>query len=263
MISDSRGYVPGAGERLVAHLDIISALARRELQSRFGENALGYAWTYVAPLAWIAATYLAFWMFQRSSPVFSDTITFIISGLIPYAAFRYVITSIARSITTSRGLLIFPAVTQEHAIATAALLDFTNIFVVYAVVMFVNYALFGNFELDNFLYFSWGVALAWGLGVGYAYLFASLAKIHATFAQVGPVLLRPAFFISGVFFTANELPDAALDVLGWNPLLHAIEIARDGMLFHYESRVASSAYVLCWIAGLFAVSAGINLTRRR
>jgi transposase len=32
------------------------ALARREIQSRFGENALGYAWTYVAPLAWIAAT---------------------------------------------------------------------------------------------------------------------------------------------------------------------------------------------------------------
>lgn len=263
MTAHTERYVEGAGERLVGHLDIISALARRDLQSRFGENALGYAWTYVAPLAWVGATYLAFWIFQRTSPVYTDTITFIISGLIPFAAFRYVITAISRSIGNARGLMIFPRVTQEHAIITGALLEFANTYVVYAIVVLVNYMAFGNFELDNFLQFSWGLTLAWGLGGGYAYLFANLARIHATFAQLGPVLLRPAFFLSGVFFTANELPDSVLDVLGWNPLLQAIEIARDGMLFHYESRIASSAYVLCCILGLFAAGAVVNLVRRR
>ena len=262
MITRVGRYEAGAGERLVGHLDIIAALARRELRSRFGENALGYAWTYVAPLAWIAATYFAFYLFQRTSPVFTDTVTFIISGLIPYAAFRYVITAISHSVLRTRGLLIFPTVTQEHAIVTAAILEFANVFVVYAIVMFVNYVMFGNFELDNFALFSWGLALAWGLGVAYAYFFESLARINPTFGQLAPVLLRPAFFISGVFFTANELPDALLAVLGWNPLLHAIEIARDGMLFHYESRIASAAYVLCWIGGLFAAATGVNLLRR-
>ena len=108
-----------------------------------------------------------------------------------------------------------------------------------------------------------GVSLAWALGVGYAYLFAVLGRVHATFNELGTVLLRPAFFVSGIFFTANELPDTMLNVLWWNPLLHAVEVARDGMLFHYESRVATPAYVLLWIAGLFVAGFAIDLLRRR
>jgi len=39
-----------------------------------------------------------------------------------------------------------------------------------------------------------------------------------------------------------------------NPLLHATEIARDGMLFHYQSRVADPLYVIVWIAAMFGVA---------
>lgn len=263
--SNASGGTPQAGapERIIGHIDVITALARREIQSRFGENALGYSWTYVAPLIWIAATYFAFQLFARTPPVFANTATFIVSGLIPYAAFRYVITAIGRSATTVRGLLIFPSVTEEHAIATAALLEFVNIFIVYAIVTAVTFAVFGSAELDNALHFVAGVALAWGLGVGYAYVFAMLGRIQPTFNQVSVVLLRPAFFVSGIFFTANELPESLLSVLGWNPLLHAIEVARDGMLFHYESRIASPTYVLLWIAGMMALGLTIDLVRRR
>lgn len=250
-------------ERLIANYDIVIALARRELQSRFGHNALGYGWTYVAPLVWVAATYLAFQVFGRTSPVFTDTITFIISGLIPFAAFRYVITAIGRSVLQVRGLLIFPTVRREHAIATAALIEFFNLWVVYAVVAFVNYAVFGNGELDAPMHFFFGVVLAWGLGVSYAYLFSALALLNLTFNEVSQVLLRPMFFISGVFFTANELPGNLLAWFIWNPLLHAIDIARDGMLFHYQSRFASPAYVLAWIAAMFTAGWLINLARRR
>lgn len=253
----------GLPERIIGHLDVVVALARREFRSRFGENALGYAWTFVAPLVWIAATYFAFQFFARTSPVFTDTITFIISGLIPYAAFRYVINAIGRATMTVRGLLIFPNVTEAHAIATAAMIEFANIFVVYALVALVNYATFGNAEMYNPLQFLAGVSLAWSLGVGYAYLFTVLARINPTFAQVAQILLRPAFFISGVFFTANELPERLLNVLWWNPLLHAIEIARDGMLFHYDSRVASPQYVVLWVGGLMLTGFAIDLIRRR
>jgi ABC-type polysaccharide/polyol phosphate export permease len=39
-----------------------------------------------------------------------------------------------------------------------------------------------------------------------------------------------------------------LSLLALNPVLHAVEISRDGMLFHYQSRVASPLYALLWIA---------------
>jgi capsular polysaccharide transport system permease protein len=258
----AEGSAGGFAARAMEHVDIVLALAGRELRARIGQNSLGYAWTYAAPLAWIAATYFAFYFLSRTSPVYTDTITFIISGLLPYAAFRYTVTAVGRVNSGIRGLLIFPSVTHEHGVATMALLEFINIFVVFAVVAVANYLLFGNGELADPLMFVGGTALAWGLGASYAYFFSVLGRINPLMQQVGILLLRPTFFISGIFYTANELPDRVLDFFGWNPLLHAIEIARDGMLFHYESRVSSPLYVIGWIVVLSFAGAVISLARR-
>jgi capsular polysaccharide transport system permease protein len=251
----------GLTERLVAHIDIIMAIMLRDLRGRFGSNTLSYAWTYLAPLAWIGATYLGFYMVGRTSPVYTDTITFIISGLIPYAAFRYTITALGRVNNGIRGLLIFPSVRHEHGIAAVAILEFVNLFVVFAIVATFNYLIFGNGELDNIPQFVGGVALAWGLGASYGYLFSALGRYRQNLQRFGQALLRPTFFLSGVFFTANELPDNVLRYFTWNPLLHAIEVARDGMLFHYQSRVASPAYVFVWIIGLTLAGIAVSASR--
>lgn len=256
------GSSPRLPDRLLTGAQVIHALMGRELQSRFGANALGYAWSYVAPLAWIAATYLAFYLFGRTSPVYTDTITFIISGLIPYAAFRYVVTAIGRTNSLVRGLLIFPSVRHEHLIAAVALIELANSFIVFALVFACNRIILGNGELSDPLLFSWGMLLAWGLGAAYAYLFSALSTYNISFNQVGQVILRPTFFLSGVFFTANELPESLFSILSWNPLLHAVDIARDGMLLHYQTRVASSGYVLLWIALLAAAGVVVSRSRR-
>lgn len=258
------GGSPGGGlaERIVAHGDIMLALAAREVRSRFGQNSLGYAWSFVTPLVWICATYLSFNLFLRTSPVYTDTITFIISGIIPYAAFRYTVTAIGRVNNSVRGLLIFPSVRHEHAIATVALLEFFNTFVVFAVVAAANYLLFGNGELDNIGQFVAGIALCWGLGASCGYLFSALGRFNLTFQQAGIILLRPTFFLSAVFFTANELPESLLNIVIWNPLLHAIETARDGMLFHYQSRVASPVYAIVWIVGLAVAGRIVSMSKK-
>jgi capsular polysaccharide transport system permease protein len=132
---------------------------------------------------------------------------------------------------------------------------------VFAVVATFNLLVFGNGELDNVPQFVAGVTLAWGLGASYGYLFSSLGRYRPNFQRFGVALLRPTFFLSGVFFTANELPDDILKIFGWNPLLHAIEVARDGMLFHYQSRVASPAYVVVWIIVLTLAGIAVSASR--
>lgn len=251
-----------AGDKFIDRLNVVLALARREVQSRFGQTSIGYAWSYVTPLVWIAATYFAFFLFGRTSPVYTDIITFIISGLLPYAAFRFVINAIGRVNSGMRGLLIFPSVSIEDGVIAIALVEFFNMFVVFLVVAGLNWLVFGNGELDNPLMFLEGVILAWALGASYGYLFAILAQINPTFQNLGLVLLRPSYFISAIFFTANELPDRYLKFFALNPILHAVDIARDGMLFHYQSRVASPLYVIAWIAGMVGLALLIRALRR-
>ncbi|WP_205480836.1 ABC transporter permease [Sphingomonas arenae] len=250
-------------DRLYDHVHVILALAKREVQSRFGQHAIGYAWTYVTPLAWIAVTYVGFMIFGRSSPVYTDTVTFIISGLIPYVAFRSVINGVGRVNSGLRGLVIFPSVTHAHGTISAALVEYVNVGIVFVIVAGLNLLVFGDWELDRPLHFLAGVSLAWALGLSYGYLFSVLAQSFSGAYPLSQTLLRPTFFISGVFFTGNELPDRVLDVLALNPLLHAVEIARDGMLFHYQSRVASAFYPLAWIAGLLLAATVVRSLQRR
>lgn len=257
------GHPPAAaGAGLIANLDIVGALIRRDIQSRFSGNFLGFGWSYVVPLVWIAATYFAFYFFGRRVPIYTDTITFIISGLIAYMGFRYTVNAVLRTNSALRRLLIFPTVTLEHGVISSALIEWVNAFVVFAVVAAMNLILFGNGEMDNALLWFEGMTLACALGASYGYLFVALTEINPGFRQAGNVILRPAFFISGIFFTANELPERVLPFFIWNPLLHAVEIARDGMLFHYQSRIVSALYPLAWIVGLTVVAGAIRLSQR-
>ena len=249
------------GDRLLGHVHIILALAQREFASRFGQNVVGYAWTYVTPLIWIGSSYFIFSFMGRRAPVYTDVVTFIISGLIPFMSFRLVIGAMGRVNGSVRGLVIFPTVTREHAAIAMALVELANAFLVFAVVAALNYLVFGNWELDNPLQFIAGVILAWGLGAAYGYLFSALAVINITFQYISGPLLRPAIFLSGIFFVANELPEKMLGAFQYNPVLHAVEFARDGMLFHYQSRIADPFYVLMWIAGLLIAAMIVRIIR--
>lgn len=249
-------------DRALDHVHIILALARRELASRFGQNALGYAWTYVMPLIWIGSTYFVFSFVGRRAPVYTDLVTFIISGLIPFLSFRLVIGAMARVNGSVRSLVIYPTVTRDHAAIAMALVELGNTFLVFGVVAALNYAFLGNFELENPLQFVGGVILAWGLGASYGYFFSTLALINLTFQYIASPLLRPAIFLSGIFFVANELPQKMLNLFQYNPVLHAVEFGRDGMLFHYTSRIADPLYVVFWIAGLLAASMVVRIARR-
>ena len=249
-------------DRLYDHGSIVGALARREIQSRFGQHALGYAWTYVVPLLWIGGTYFVFTFLGRKSPVYTDLITFIISGLIPFLAFRLVIGAMARVNGSVRGLVIFPKITRDHAAVAMGLVELVNAFIIFAAVAALNFLLFDKFEMDNALHFATGVGLAWGLGAAFGYLFSTLALIDVTFQHVSGQLLRPTIFLSGIFFVANELPENLLPIFAANPILHVVEYARDGMLFHYQSRVAEPIYVLFWIGGMFAAAMIVRLLRR-
>jgi ABC-type polysaccharide/polyol phosphate export permease len=259
------GYLPPErrlADRLLDHLYIILSLARREVASRFGESAFGYTWTYVAPLVWIGSAYFGFSILGRRAPVYTDVITFIISGLIPFLAFRLVIGAMGRVNGSVRGLVIFPTVTREHAAIAMGLVELGNSFVIFGFIAGLNYVIFGNWELENPLQFIAGVVLCWGLGAAYGYLFSTLAVINVTFQYIAGPLLRPAIFLSGIFFVANELPQKMLGAFQYNPVLHAVEFARDGMLFHYQSRIADPLYVILWIFGIFAVAFTIKFLRR-
>jgi capsular polysaccharide transport system permease protein len=134
-------------------------------------------------------------------------------------------------------------------------------FVLAAIIMGINYLAFGNFELDDFPMWVEGLTLAWMLGAAYGYFFSVISRDDPTIFQFGVILLRPSYFLSGVFFIPSELRGDVLAVFSWNPLLHAVEIARDGMLFHYKSYIDDPSYVIVCFAVMMALALAARVWR--
>jgi capsular polysaccharide transport system permease protein len=61
--------------------------------------------------------------------------------------------------------------------------------------------------------------------------------------KVVPLLTRPLFFISGLFFSLNDIPSQYHHYLLWNPILHAIELIRNACYPGYNAELVSIPYL--------------------
>ena len=101
--------------------------------------------------------------------------------------------------------------------------------------------------------------LASMLGTGLGLIFCGLSLISPIAERARGPLLRPLFWISGIFFTAESLPENARSAMLLNPVLHTTELVRDGWFTEYTDNHVSITYVLWWVGGLFL--AGLLLER--
>ena len=220
----------------------LSALIRRERQTRFSGGALGYLWAYVTPLVWIGFVALMFHFMNRATPIATAPEMFVATGILPYVLFRQTVAAMMRTVIANRYLLYFQPVTNAEILLAAALLELLNLAVT-ATLIFGLITLTLDVALPpNPLKVILGMGLAWGLGAGFGRFAAVLGQWSDSFARAVPLALRPVFWVSGVFYTATELPGAAQNLLAYSPLFHAVELIREGFFLGYASPISSILY---------------------
>lgn len=218
----------------------IHAIILREVRCRFAGDPLGYAWTFLVPLMWIGTLMFFFTLVGRTPAIPVATPAFIATGVVPYVLFRYTITSMGRVASTHRHLVHFASVRVSDLLFAAALLELLNAFVIFAMIWGISGLIFGLTPIHDPLLVFHGLLLTAAFGAGFGRFAAILGMISETAGRVIPIILRPMFWISGIFFTAPELPSALAPILFWNPLLHAIEITRSGVFLDYTSSFANA-----------------------
>lgn len=224
----------------------VSAIIAREIQSRYTGDVLGYGWAYVTPLAWIGLIYLIFNILGRSSPIDTDLGSFIISGVMPYLAFRYQVNALLRVKASYRHLLILPGLSLRTIYFSIAALEFCNALLIHLMLLGINFAISGAFEIHQIFLWLFGFALASFSGAALGYAVSANSARADSASRIMSVVLRPLFYITPIFYIASELPEDIIWVIAWNPLLHAIELLRQGAFYSYQSH----AFTL-WIPILF------------
>ncbi len=247
---------------LLTQMQVVHALILRETRTRFGKNQLGYVWALLEPVLFAAPFLALHSMADRSPPPGMTLFGFLITGVITYLAFRSGKSRLYSAVGGNRGLLFYPQVLPVDLNISRLILESATSLSSFALIMGAEALYRGKLEIDNLLLVLLGFGLASLLGGSLGMVLGALSLYWPTLERITGPMLRPLFWISGVFFTANDLPADILSVLIYNPVLHAVELVRTGWFVDYSSRSASVVYLGGWVLGLMFLGLALERTSR-
>ncbi len=244
----------------MTQLRVVHALALRETRTRFGAHRLGYLWALLEPLLWIGTFWGFFAIAHRQAPDGMDVVPFMATGIIPYNMAIQTAEKGSQAINGNKALLFYPHVHTLDLILARGALEVATLTVVLLVIT-GGWALFTEgFVLDDALRVATGLGLAGLFGMALGLVLCSAGVMSNSVDRIRGPLFRPLFWISGLFFTANGVPTRVRELMLYNPILHCVELVRDGWFPTYHARYADAGYVLLWIVGLAFV--GLTLERK-
>jgi capsular polysaccharide transport system permease protein len=237
-------------QSLVIHIEVVSALIRREILTRFGTSRLGYLWAVVQPMILVGIMYLVFAVAGRRLPEGVFPIGFLLTGFVPFRFFAETRERVANSIKGNLPLLYFRQVTLFSVIVARTVLEFLTNLVVFVLLVGVAYLMGEKINIRDPLEILWGIILMTMIGLEFGLIVAVLNKVAPAIENLSSSISRILFLVSGLWFYANELPDHVRSLLLLNPIFNILEIIREGYFVSYEAKYASLGYVhACVLVG--------------
>jgi capsular polysaccharide transport system permease protein len=198
-------------------------------------------------MLWVATFGAIYYVVGRMAPPGMGAISFLTTGFVPFFLFRETCGRNVVAVSSNVGLLFYPQIRPLDLAIARTLLEFATYLVVFVILMALAGVLEGHFAFDNPLQVLTALIIASVLGAGLGMIVCSLSVYSNTVERLFGPLTRPLFWISGLFFSVNSLPTKARNALLYNPVLHIIELVRDGCFAGYHTH-----YVSAWYPGVWA-----------
>jgi capsular polysaccharide transport system permease protein len=222
----------------------ISALMLREMATTYGRSPGGYLWAVLEPVAGVAVLSVIFSFALRSPSLGSNFQLFYATGIVPLGIFTAVSIRVANAVNFSRPLLAYPSVTFLDAILARFILNMlTQIMVAYLIFGGIM-LLYDTKVIITLPYIAAAIALSGILALGVGTLNCFLFTRFPVWSQVWSIIMRPAFIISCIFMTFEDLPSWVRDILWYNPIVHLVGIMRHGFYSGYHAAYVSVPYVM-------------------
>ena len=227
--------------------DTISALMIRELKTRFGSSRLGYFWAIAEPGAQAAVLASMWTIIGRNAFGGVSVALFMVVGLVPFKVFMKMITQVANSVSSNKGVMGYRQVEPIDPILTRALIEIVTFFVVFALLLLGMYWIL---DIDvipsDWLGVLSALALFFNLSIGIGVIFCAVVEYWKDTTRMLSLITTPMMFISGVFFSANMIPKNYWYLFEWNPVMHGLELIREGYYYGYSPGFGSWEYLI-WL----------------
>lgn len=223
--------------------DVIRALLIREMKTRFGKWRLGYAWVLLEPAMHIMVLAAIFSFIGREFYPGIPTMLFMLGGIAPFIFFSSCFNKGLAAVESNRGLFNYRQLRPFDAVLTRVLLEFA-IYLFSLVALLGILAWFGiSTRFNDFLLLVVINLLFLGFCLGVSLTMCVVGTKFPEVARFAPMIVRPLYFISGVFFSLEQVPEEYHGYLSWNPILHMIELTREGLFASFHGMFANLPYL--------------------
>jgi lipopolysaccharide transport system permease protein len=226
VITPSSGFELPSLHELWDSRDLIYLMAKRDVDIRYKQTAIGAAWAIVQPLA-LAAVFSLFLGRYARVPSGGDVPypLFALAGMVLWLYISTSVTHITSSTVANSTLITkvyFPRVIIPLSASAQPLLDFL---VAFAVVIPASF-LFGVTPSLRVFALPLLVVLVWMLALGLGLLLSALNVRYRDIALVIPFLILVGLFITPIVYPFDLVPEAVQPFYAINPLVGVMETYR-------------------------------------
>jgi capsular polysaccharide transport system permease protein len=242
---------------------VLWALMLREMATRFGTLRAGYVFALVEPASQVIVLYIVHLAIVTPTPHFIPMFIFFITGVLPWSTFSGTVRRVQGAVAANQALLMYPQVSGLDVVLGRAIVEIATMTAVLAIMAGLALVIEGGTLPQDPLMAIVVFWSAWLLGTSLGLILTVLDQFLPTLSRLLNFVLAFGFFLSGVFFTADQIPSNALPYLLWNPMLHINEMMRSAWFTVYDSQVADPVFVAITITAMLMLGlAGERLLRR-
>ncbi|MEL7252630.1 MAG: ABC transporter permease [Pseudomonadota bacterium] len=252
------------GEAIREQRNIMGAVILRDLRTRFFNHGLGFLIVPLFPFVHLFALLLLNNVVGARFEYGEDINIFLASGLIPTLTFMYVSRYMSLSLVMNRPMLAYPIIGMLEIVMGRAVLEIMSAVWMAVAVFGVLYALGSDPMPADPVQAFYAFLVALLLGVSFGLVVSLITMVTDAFATVWGLSLILFYISSGSFFVVSFLPEPAVAILEWNPVLHATEWMRTAYYPGYPDQVLDKGYVLAVGVGMLVIGLlGERVMRRR
>lgn len=234
---------------------VIGALLMREILTRYGRHNIGFLWLFVEPMMFTLGV-TALWSLANANHGSSlPIVAFAVTGYSSVLLWRNMPARLIGSVGPNLALMYHRNVKVMDIFAARLLLEAAG-----ATMSFVALALLftaiGWMDLpeDPIKVIVGWLMLAW-FGMSLAVLLGSLSEESDLVEKIWHPMSYITFPLSGAAFLVNALPDQAREVVLWLPMVHGVELLREGyfgsaITAHYDIAYMGFVNASLTLAGL-------------
>lgn len=225
---------------------VIGALILRELHTRYGRDNIGYLWVIVEPMILaVTVTSMHLGTIGHSAQGL-DPAPFWITGYTSFIMFRSVVLRAEAALESNRSLLYHRIVTITDMLIARGLLEGAGTALAMSILL-GGATLCGLSTLPQR-----PILMLEGMGLLLWFSFG-LSLVACAGCEMSPIfgrLLHPAVYfslpLSGAFFALVWVPQPIRYYLTWVPMIHMMELIREGQFASYDSPDIDVSYAVGW-----------------